>query len=99
MSEEANHLGIRTWADKSHVAVSEGTIDLQVEARLGCWVSVFSEGFYSIGRQVKVETVCTDLRRGHLELKKAGKEKLPDQMMSQKIKPTRKMIDVVHDNS
>lgn len=70
MSEVADHFGVRSGTGKGHVAVSEGSIDLQVEARLGCWVPVLSESVHSISRQIKVEVVCTDLRRGHLQVVK-----------------------------
>lgn len=48
MPEVANHLGVRGGADQGHVAVPEGAVDLQVEAGLGCWVSVLSEGLHTI---------------------------------------------------
>ncbi len=67
MSEEANHLGVRGGADEGHVTVPEGTVDLQVEARLGCGVSVLTEGLHSVSRQVEVKTVGPDLRSGHLK--------------------------------
>ena len=69
MPKEANHLGVIGGADEGHVAVSEGAIDFQVEARFGCGVSVLSEGLYSISGQVKVEAVGADLRCRHLELR------------------------------
>lgn len=84
MPEEANHLVVRGGTDKGHVAVSEGAIDLQVEARLGCWISVLSEGLHSISRQVKVQAVCTDLGCRHL---KSGK--VLHQIISDTIKYTR----------
>lgn len=68
MPEVANHLGVGGGADEGHVAVPEGAVDLQVEAGLGCWVSVLSEGLHSVCRQVKVQAVCTDLRCGHLKV-------------------------------
>lgn len=67
MPEVANHLGVRSGADKGHVAVPEGAVDLQVEAALGRRVPVLFEGLHSIRRQVKIEAVCTNLRRGHLK--------------------------------
>lgn len=67
MPEEADHFGVRGWADEGHVAVSEGAVDLQVEAGFGGGVPVFSEGLHSICRQVKVEVMGTDLRSGHLK--------------------------------
>lgn len=67
--EEANHLGVRGGADEGHVAVSESAIDLQVEARFGCGISVLSEGLQSISGQVEVEAVGTDLRSGNLKLR------------------------------
>lgn len=73
LPEKANHLGVRGRADKGHVAVSESAIDLQVKARLGCLVSVLSEGLHSIGRQVKVKAMSADLWSGHLKFKKRGK--------------------------
>jgi len=78
LSEEANHLGVWGWADKGHVAISEGAIDLQVEARLDCCIPVLSEGFHSISRQVKVKAVCTNLRCGYLKLGKKWKEEVQD---------------------
>lgn len=73
MPEEANHLGVSGGADQGHVAVSEGAIDLQVEARLGGWVSVLTEGLHSVSRQVKVEAVGTDLRGGYLRWGETGR--------------------------
>lgn len=70
MPEEANHLGIRDGTDEGHVAVSEGTIDLQVEARFGRGIPVLSEGFHSVSGQVEVEAMGTDLRSGYLEVKR-----------------------------
>lgn len=70
MPEEADHLGVRGGADKGHVAVSEGAIDLQVEAGLGGGISVLSEGLHSVSGQVEVEAVGADLRSGYLKLRK-----------------------------
>lgn len=70
MSEEADHLAVRCRADEGHVAVSESAVDLQMEARFGGVIAVLSEGLHSVGRQVKVETVGSDLRSGHLEKRK-----------------------------
>ncbi len=75
MPEEANHLGVRGGADEGHVAVSEGAIDLQVEARFGRGISVLPEGLHAVSGQVKVEAVGTDLRSGYLRLRERGKER------------------------
>lgn len=66
MPEEANHLGVRSRADKRHVAISEGAIDLEMKAWFGWWVSLLSEGFHAISRQIEVEAVGADFRSGHL---------------------------------
>lgn len=66
MPEEANHLRVSGRADEGHVAISEGAIDLQVEAGLRCGVTMLSESLHSVSRQVKVEAVGTDLWSGHL---------------------------------
>lgn len=70
MPEEADHFGVRGWADEGHVAVSEGAVDLQVEARFGGGVPVLSEGLHSVCRQVKIQVMGTDLRSGHLKSEK-----------------------------
>lgn len=67
--EEADHLGVRGWAGEGHVAVSEGAVDLEVEAGLAGGVAELSQGLHSVGRQVKVEVVGPDLRSRHLKLK------------------------------
>lgn len=66
MPEEADHLGVGGGADEGHVAVSEGAVDLQVEAGLARGISVLSEGLHSVGGQVEVEAVGADLRSGYL---------------------------------
>lgn len=38
-----------------------------MEAGFGGGVAVLSEGLHSVGRQVEIETVGSDLRSGHLE--------------------------------
>ena len=75
MPEEPNHLGVIGGAYKGHVAVSEGAIDLQVEARFGGLVSVLSEGLHPVGGQVKVEAVGTNLRSGYLMSKESEERK------------------------
>lgn len=82
MSEEADHLGVRGWAGEGHVAVPEGAVDLEVEARLAAGVAELSQSLHSVGRQVKVEVVSPDLRSRHLKLE--DKEK--SQATSQSIK-------------
>lgn len=67
MSEEADHLAVRRGADQGHVAVPESAVDLQVEAGFCGVIAVLSEGLHSVGRQVKVEAVGSDLGSGHLE--------------------------------
>lgn len=67
MPEEADHFGVRGRADEGHVAVSEGAVDLQVEAGFGGGVPVLTQGLHSVCRQVKVEVMGTDLRSGHLK--------------------------------
>lgn len=79
MPEEADHLGVRSWADEGHVAVPEGAIDLEVEARLAAGVAELSQGLHPVGRQVKEEVVGPDLRRRHLKLE----DKKKSQAMSQ----------------
>ena len=96
MPQEANHLVVRGGADEGHVAVSEGAIDLQVEARLGCWVSVLPEGLHSISRQVKVEAVCTDLRCRHLKPEKAQKMSHCIKLFLTKYISLKNVINVVH---
>lgn len=76
--EEADHLGVRGWAGEGHVAIPEGAVDLEVEARLAAGVAELSQGLQSIGRQVKVEVVGPDLRSRHL--------KLEEKKLSQSIK-------------
>lgn len=66
MSEEADHLAVGCGADEGHVAVPESAVDLQMEARFCGGTAVLPEGLHSVGRQVKVETVGSDLRSGHL---------------------------------
>lgn len=67
MPEEADHLSVRGRTHEGHVAISKGAINLQVEARLGRWISVLSESLHSVSRQVKVKAVGTDLRGGYLK--------------------------------
>lgn len=67
MPEEADHLGVGGGAHKGHVTVSEGAVDLQMEAGFGRWISVLSEGLHPVSRQVEVEAVGTDLRCGYLK--------------------------------
>lgn len=69
MPEEADHLGVGGGAGQGHVAVPEGAVDLQVEARFGRVVSVLSEGLHSVSGQVEEEAVGTDLRSGYLTRK------------------------------
>lgn len=76
MSEEAHHLAVRCGADEGHVAVPESAVDLQMEARFGGVIAVLSERLHSVGRQVKVKTVGSDLRRGHLESRKEERTKV-----------------------
>lgn len=75
MSEKADHLAVRCGADESHVAVPESAVDLQVEARFCGVTAVLSEGLHSVGRQVKVETVGSDLRSGNLGQRKEKRTK------------------------
>lgn len=75
MSEEADHLAVRCGAGEGHVAVPESAVDLQMEARFCGVTAMLSEGFHSVGRQVKVETVGSDLRSGHLESRKEERTK------------------------
>lgn len=70
--EEANHLGLGSRADQSHVAVPEGAVDLQVEAGLGRRVAVLSESLHPVSRQVEAKAVGPDLRGRHLRFR--GKE-------------------------
>lgn len=76
MPEEANHLGVTGGADEGHIAVSESAIDLQVEARFGCGISVLPKGLHSVSGQVKVESVSTDLWSGYLKLRERGKRQV-----------------------
>lgn len=68
MPEEADHLGVRGRADQGHVAVPEGAVDLEVETRFGCGVSVLSKRLHSVRRQVKVQTVGSDLWSRYLDV-------------------------------
>lgn len=91
MPEEPNHLCVRGGTDEGHVAVSEGAIDFQVEARLGRGISVLSEGLHTVSGQVKVEAVGADLRSGHLMSREGG---TLDQTISDIIKYTRTRSEI-----
>lgn len=83
MPEEANHLCVRGGAGEGHVAISEGAIDLHVEARFSRGISVLSGGLHSVSGQVEVEAVGTDLRSGYLQLRereRKGKKRTSNEL-------------------
>lgn len=71
VAQEVHHFGVCVWsAGQSHVAVPERSVDLQMESGLRCRLrraAWFLHSVDPVRRQIKIQTMCTDLRCGNLE--------------------------------
>lgn len=73
MAEKSNNFGIRSWTCQSHISVTEGSIDFQVETWLfnrlrQAWGFLCYRGDLDpISREIQVEVVGSDFWCGNLE--------------------------------